>query len=104
MTTWLITKTSWSKPDHFFGGWDDKNKSRTALDVSINVKTPEEADRIGREHHQDAYYDVANDKDVYIDYGSIEEKDNVIGSLADVRSQLKRQGPLYIRYSPGYRG
>jgi hypothetical protein len=58
-----------SKPDHYLGGWHDKEHGNTAIDVSIIKPTKDSAEMTGRDHKQKAYFDLEKGEDVPIDYG-----------------------------------
>jgi hypothetical protein len=49
-----------AKPDHFLGGWLDTDTGTAYLDVSVLAKDRKTADKLAREHHQLAYFDLAS--------------------------------------------
>ncbi len=52
---------NWEKlhePNHFLGAWRDNTTGKTFLDVSITVKSHDEATRLATIHDQNSYYDV----------------------------------------------
>ena len=59
----------WRDSEKYFGGWHQPGTGKIFLDVSVVKDTPEEAEKIGRASHQEAYFDFENMRSVPIDYG-----------------------------------
>jgi len=64
-----------AKGDHYLGAWHNPKDDKVYLDVSRVVRTAQEAERLGRDHNQEAYFDLHRGKSVEIskrkhsDYG-----------------------------------
>jgi hypothetical protein len=55
-------------PLQFVGGWHKPGTDKVYLDVSTVLHSAAEAERLGRAHHQDAYFDLSTGLSVEIDY------------------------------------
>ena len=55
-----------SQPNHFIGAWHDPTTGKAFLDVSVVVKTPEEAHALALKHDQKAYFDFQTFKSVEV--------------------------------------
>lgn len=56
-----------SQKDNYFGAWHNPANHAVYLDVSKIVSTPAEAERLGREHSQLAYFDLGHGRSVDIE-------------------------------------
>lgn len=52
------------QPGTYYGGWHDPATHKVWLDISRHVTTPDEAERLGHEHKQISYFDLAHGKSV----------------------------------------
>lgn len=50
--------------NHYFGGWFKEEDGKIYFDVSIPVKTDEEANALAVQHYQQAYWDAVNEREV----------------------------------------
>jgi 2'-5' RNA ligase len=55
-----------AKPDHFVGGWLDRDTGKAYLDVSVLAKDKASAERLARKHKQLAYFDLASGEEVRV--------------------------------------
>lgn len=55
-----------SQDGNFIGGWHDPDDGKVYLDVSTVVKTAEEAERLGRDANQIAYFDLVKGQSIKI--------------------------------------
>ena len=55
-------------PLQFVGGWHKPGTDKVYLDVSTVLHSAAEAERLGRAHHQEAYFDLSTGLSVTIDY------------------------------------
>lgn len=59
-----------SKTGNYLGGWHNPTDGKVYLDVSTIVKSAAEAERLGREHKQIAYFDLVKGHSVDISEGA----------------------------------
>jgi hypothetical protein len=64
----LANRELLAQPNHHFGAWNDTENGQVCLDVSIVVNDEAEAQRLGRENDQIAYFNLATFETVKIDY------------------------------------
>lgn len=50
----------------FVGGWIDTKTNKIYLDISINVKSSSDAERLCKQYKQLAYYDLVKGESVYV--------------------------------------
>ncbi len=53
-------------PDHYFGAWLNNETGMVHLDVSMIVDTEEEAQTLGLENKQLAFFDLAGVKEISV--------------------------------------
>lgn len=64
---WEHAQDNWdllSKPGNYIGGWHNPEDGKAYLDVSMVVKDKAEAERMGRENNQLAYFDLGKGESV----------------------------------------
>jgi hypothetical protein len=55
------------QPDNYFGVWHDPKSNMVYMDISIVVKSAAEAERLGRQNQQFAYFDLEEGQSIDID-------------------------------------
>jgi hypothetical protein len=66
------TKANWdllSQENNYLGAWHNPENHQVYLDISTVVKSPEEAERLGRQHQQLAYFDLQKGQSVSLTRG-----------------------------------
>lgn len=56
----------WGDKNHYLGGWLDRKTGKFYLDVSIVVPTPEQAEKLTRQHKERAYFDIGKGETVFV--------------------------------------
>lgn len=61
-----------NKQAYFVGAWvDTQDNDKIYIDISKHVKSKQKAQETGRKNKQKAYYDIKNNKSIYLDYNIV---------------------------------
>lgn len=61
-----------NKQAYFVGAWvDTQDNNKIYIDISKHVKSKQKAQETGRKNKQKAYYDIKNNKSIYLDYNIV---------------------------------
>lgn len=77
-----------SNPNNYFGAWHNPTDNKVYFDVSTVVNSSQEAERLGREAHQLAYFDLEQGKSV-----DITEARNQAAHLSSYRAKSRTTFP-----------
>ncbi len=66
-----------TKPGHYLGGWYDPATKRTYLDVSVRTTDRAKADKIARQAHQEAFFDLGSMKTIVVHARVVEKGEQV---------------------------
>lgn len=79
-----------SAADNYLGGWHNPEDGKFYLDVSTVVKNPSDAERLGREHHQLAYFDLSKGQSVPIEHHHVKAASTFYRGRLEDRANTRR--------------
>lgn len=91
-----------SQSENYLGGWHNPQDGKIYLDVSTVVQHASEAERLGREAHQLAYFDLAHGQSVSVEQGHVKAAANTRGvtERSTITRRFNRDGSTTDRERP----